>query len=596
MKKGKRPIAVLLCVLIALGACALVGCGGGETAKEMYLIKYDLNYEGGETRNVPVQAGAKAVAWRASRDGFALDGWYDDAETAKSHDFTQPVMSDATLYAKWSVLPGMATVTFDFGVAGVTDKVVAVRKTNLVEGKYVPEYTPFGMKLVGWYKDEAKTQAWNFAADTVEDDTTLYAGYEYTMAVPRNADGSIAYESVTINVWSASVDATKLSEITEKFNAEYEGKISVNVSSRLASQADTFLRIQQIPGIISTTGTYYSVGEIYNFAGLPMENSDWLEKATAEARVDGAYMQVPLVGVAPYMIYNKTLLAKYSENGALPTNYSQLSAILKAAYNGENPTNAGFRSIVAPYADWSYKEAPSMVAFNQCGAPYYKYENGKYVNEWNDSAVYAKASTALRNTYDLFGKNGANHGGRANDIGQAISTVKSGNALMGMVTWRGYEGSVMTDSNLGVLPLSGLFTDETGDGSGDIPIHTIGIGFCNLATNVVSDPLKVCASAVYADWLTKHAYELSTLGFVPLSTAAVNADAYANSTDRIINFVKSTYVDAANLNTLPGTTNLKTLVNATAAEGIIVPLLDSDGANLKAKTAELYTQIGGLVY
>ena len=135
MKKGKRPIAVLLCVLIALGACALVGCGGGQTAKEMYLIKYDLNYEGGETRNVPVQAGAKAVAWRASRDGFALDGWYDDAETAKSHDFTQPVMSDATLYAKWSVLPGMATVTFDFGVAGVTDKVVAVRKTNLVEGK-----------------------------------------------------------------------------------------------------------------------------------------------------------------------------------------------------------------------------------------------------------------------------------------------------------------------------------------------------------------------------------------------------------------------------------------------------------------------------
>lgn len=596
MKKGKRPIAVLLCVLIALGACALVGCGSGQTAKEMYLIKYDLNYEGGETRNVSVQAGAKAVSWRATREGFDLGGWFTDADGTEPYDFTKPVTSDATLYAKWTVQPGMATVTFDFSVAGIADKTIAVRKTNAIARKYVPDYNPFGMKFVAWYADEAKTRAWNFDTDKVNDDITLYAGYEYTMAVPRNADGSIAYESVTINVWSASVDATKLSEITEKFNAEYEGKINVNVSSRLASQADTFLRIQQIPGIISTTGTYYSVGEIYNFAGLPVENSDWLEKATAEARVNGAYTQVPLVGVAPYMIYNKTLLAKYSENGALPTNYSQLSAILKAAYSGESPTNAGFKSIVAPYADWSYKEAPSMVAFNQCGAPYYKYSSGKYANEWNDSAVYEKARTALRNTYDLFGANGANHGGRADGIGSVVDSVKSGNALMGMVTWRGYEGSVLSDPNLGVIPLSGLFTDETGEGSGDIPIHTIGIGFCNLATNVVSDPLKVCASAVYADWLTKHAYELSTLGFVPLSTAAVNADAYANSTDRIINFVKSTYVNAANLNTLPGTTNLKTLVNATAAEGIIVPLLDSDGANLEAKTGELYTQIGGLVY
>ena len=127
MKKGKRPIAVLLCVLIALGACALVGCGGGQTAKEMYLIKYDLNYEGGETRNVSVQAGAKAVSWRATREGFDLGGWFTDADGTEPYDFTKPVTSDATLYAKWTVQPGMATVTFDFSVAGIADKTIAVK-------------------------------------------------------------------------------------------------------------------------------------------------------------------------------------------------------------------------------------------------------------------------------------------------------------------------------------------------------------------------------------------------------------------------------------------------------------------------------------
>lgn len=595
MKKGKRILAVLLCAIIAIGAFALVGCGG-QTAKETYLIKYDLNYEGGETRNVSVQAGAKAVSWRATREGFDLGGWFTDADGTKPYDFTKPVTSDATLYAKWTVQPGMATVTFDFNVAGIADKTVAVRKTNAIARKYVPDYNPFGMKFVAWYADEAKTRAWNFDTDKVNDDITLYAGYEYTMAIPRNGDGSIAYDHVTINVWTASVDAAGLAALTEKFNKEYNGKISVNVSSNLASQADTFLRIQQIPGILSTTRTYYSVGEIYNFAGLAANNSNWLEKATAEARVNGAYTQVPLVGVAPYMIYNKSLLAKYSDGGALPTNYTGLSALLKAAYNGEVATNSRFRSVVAAYSDWSFKEAPSMVAFNQNGAPYYKYENGKYVNEWADEAVYAKAETALRRTYDLFGENGANHGGNANGIGSVVDSVKSGNALMGMVTWRGYEGSVLSDPNLGVIPLSGLFTDETGEGSKDIPIHTIGIGFCNLATNVVKDPLKVCASAVYSDWLSKHAYELSSLGYVPLATEAVNADAYVNSTDRIVSFVRSTYGDANNLTTLPGTANLKTLVNVTAAEGIIVPVLGGDGTNLTEKMHELYTQIGGLVY
>ena len=595
-------MAILLCALLALVPAAMAGCGDGaattDGGRDYYLVKYDLNYDGGSTRNVSVAAGKTATAWRATRDEYDLVGWYVDREGTTAYDFSERVNSDRTIYAAWKAKPGMATVTFDFGVAGKENKTLATRKENKIAEKYVPSYKPFGMTLTGWYKDENKTAKWDFATDTVEGDTTLYAGYEYTSAVERNADGSVKYDNVTVNVWvnsgSNAFNSVLMSTLAERFNAEYDGKIKVEVSTKLTSQSDTFLRLQETRQIIHTAATYYPIGEIYNFAGIDMKNSDWYEKAVREICVDGSYIQVPLAGVVPYFVYNKSLTAKYSD-GKLPTNYAELSALLKKAYDGEIATNSGFKGIIGS-SGWTYKEAPSMAAFLQNGAPYYVYENADTFNNWSEPAVRAKAERALGVTYELFGKNSAFGGGLNSDLLSAsIAKVNDGNALMTLNSWIGNEKTIAQSANLGVLPMAGLMTDENSEYSGDTPIFTLGLGFYNGATNVLADPVRVCASAVFADWLSRNAYEFSAAGYVPLHKAAATSEAFVNSEDEVTNFIKTVF-DYENLATLYGHTAMKTVVNVKAAEETIIPFLSTDGTGAAETIESLRTKIAELVY
>lgn len=197
-------------------------------------------------------------------------------------------------------------------------------------------------------------------------------------------------------------------------------------------------------------------------------------------------------------MYNKTLMQKYNGDNPLPTTYSELSALLQKVAAGERATNSNFKSILTT-TQWMYKEAPSLAAFVQNGADYYTYADGIYQNLWYDDAVMAKATEAMRITYDLFGVNGLNGGGTLNgDMSAVRSAVASGNALMGLISWLGNESAIAADSNLGVISLAGLLTDGTGAEKNRIPVHTVGIGFYNGATNVLADPLKTCAAAEFA--------------------------------------------------------------------------------------------------
>jgi len=598
MKRRYCVIIALFCMMFVFLPAVLCGCGQKETPRDSYMIRYELNYDGGGTRSVSLPAGAHAVEWRAVRDEYDLVGWYTDPGCTTPYDFSQRVNEDKTLYAAWRVKPGMATVTFDFGVAGKENKTLAARKESTISEKYVPTYKPFGMQLVGWYKDKNKTEKWDFSTDTVKGDTTLYAGYDYTMSVDRNPDGSVRYDNVTVNVWvnsgSGLFNEVLMNTLAERFNSEFEGKIRVEISTRLVSQADTFLRLQETRQIIHTASTYYPIGEIYNFAGIAMSNSDWYEKAVREMNVDGAYVQVPLAGFVPYIVYNKALMEKYA-GGALPTDYSELSALLRRAYEGEIGSCADFSSIVASES-WHYKEAPSYTAFVQNGAPYYVYENNDTFNNWSDSAVMERAVRALEITYGLFGRDGECHGMTTTDaISATIARVREGRAMMGLVSWMGNEANLATYSDIGVLPLAGLMSDEKTEDSAATPVYTIGLGFYNGATNVIADPVKVCASAVFADWLSRNAYEFASVGYVPLHKQAVAADAFANPTDNTVKFVKTTFA-YENLTTLYGHRAMKTVVNSKAAEEVIMPFLRGDGKGAGQVIADLRTKITELVY
>lgn len=111
---------------------------------------------------------------KPSRDGYTFDGWYTEKECTTAWIFAaNTVDADITLYAKWT--PKENTVTFDANggtlAPDTTDQTVetdqkAVKPTDPTRDGYT-----FG----GWYTEEACTTPWDFDADVVTGDTTLYA-------------------------------------------------------------------------------------------------------------------------------------------------------------------------------------------------------------------------------------------------------------------------------------------------------------------------------------------------------------------------------------------------------------------------------------
>ncbi len=600
MKAKTRLLTLSLALLMVFGTF-FVACNGQNTGgKDSYNVTYDLNYDGASKRVYPVQSGTTAPEWNATREGYRLEYWTTEPDGKGKYDFSKKVYGDLSLYAVWRVKPGVATVTFDFGYAGVTNKVIEAEKEGVVLEKYKPKHERFGMELVGWYTDKEFKNEFIFGETVVNDDVTLYAKYDYTVNIPRNADGSIKYDNTQVYVWNSVSHVCSpqiLQQLADDFNVEHEGKIIVSTGTSLLNQQDVFLRIQQTPEQMRCYTTYYPVADIYTFAGLDVSNDDFYEGATNECKNKGVLLQVPVAAYVPYLVYNKALMTKYNGNNPLPKNYSELSALLIKAAEGES-SNSSFRSIITS-SQWMYKEAPSFAAFAQNGADYYRYSNGVYMNDWLEEGMMDRATTAMTVTYDLFGVNGLNKGAAVNtdSMDNVRSTVASGNALMGMISWTGAQNDIASNSNLGVLSLSGLFTDEDSEAKDRVPVHTWGIGFYNNATNVLADPLKTCAAAEFAKYVSENAYKFAESGCLPLNKKAISNESYVNSQNAGVQLLRSVCLPE-NYYTLAGCANIKLIVNSTAAEGVIIPLLTDANATrsmLEEKTKELYAQVAGMV-
>lgn len=78
-----------------------------------------------------------------------------------------------------------ASFTVTFNSRGGTDVAAAmnVPRGTLLAAPEAP--TREGYTFSGWYADEARTRAWDFASDAVERDLTLYAGWE-SLSAPNS--------------------------------------------------------------------------------------------------------------------------------------------------------------------------------------------------------------------------------------------------------------------------------------------------------------------------------------------------------------------------------------------------------------------------
>lgn len=589
--KKRKIAAILLSMVFAVSTAsvALAACGGQSNSAKVEVV-YHLNYNDSGERTVDIPTGTVAVDWNAPRDGFKIKGWYTDPNCQNAYDFSQKVTSKLDLYADWTVYEGKVPVTFNYNYPGSRSSfTVSVDKYGTVAERYAPtaeDVNRLGMELNGWYKDAACTQKWDFASDTADSEMTLYAGYTVKNTIPRDSAGNIVYDNVSVNVWmdnNSCRDTTVLKELADAFNEEYKGKIHVNATTELLDQASFSIRMQSTPQKSVNENTYYSISDIYTMADIEYSLDDWYEGAIRDSVYKGALTSVPMFASVPYIIYNKTLMQKYN-NGNLPTNYSELSALLKKAYEGEKSDDK-FRSILTDVT-WTFKEGTSPVAFLQNGAEYYYYDSATamYMNEWDKSEVQSGAQTALENVYDLFSEYGACHGDTT-DTTKLIGSVQDGKTLMCLVNYMWDYRPETEDGNIGILPLSGLFTDNTDAASQRIPVNTVGLAFYKAGK--VSDT-QLAAGAVFVDYCSKHSEAFTSNCWYPVRKSSCDTAKFDAKYKYLLEQVGS----PENFYTFSGYNNGKRIVNTICAEKYIVPMLTERELNFAQRTAEMTVSIG----
>ena len=125
-------------------------------------------------------------------EGYTFDGWYADAAHTTKFDFTQPIKSNTTVYAKWTANDYEVSFITEHGNAP-TSQNVPYNGTATYPGKLSAE----GYTFVGWYADAAHTTEFKFSTP-ITGDTKVYAKWEKNAPVlpdtyALNVSGAFVY-------------------------------------------------------------------------------------------------------------------------------------------------------------------------------------------------------------------------------------------------------------------------------------------------------------------------------------------------------------------------------------------------------------------
>ncbi|MDM5246638.1 InlB B-repeat-containing protein [Lysinibacillus sp. G4S2] len=175
-------------------------------SKASYIVTFDAN--GGSevsSQTVGYNELVKAPS-NPTKAGYTFNGWHKDKELTVLWDFAKDVVTkNVTLYAKWtkestsgggSGWAHLNTVTFDSnGGSKVPSQTVGFN--DLVKAPSTPVKADY--QFVGWYKDAALNNAWDFAKDKVTADITLYAKWtkdNYIVTFDSNGGSKIPSQTV----------------------------------------------------------------------------------------------------------------------------------------------------------------------------------------------------------------------------------------------------------------------------------------------------------------------------------------------------------------------------------------------------------------
>lgn len=129
-------------------------------------------------------------------EGFTFDGWYTDENRTIEFDFTKPITSNTTVYAKWTAK--------DYEVSFVTEHGDAPASQNVPYNGTADDpgtLTAEGYTFIGWYADEDHKTKFDFSTP-ITGDTKVYAKWE------KNAPNTYALNVSGAFVYVDGVDVT----------------------------------------------------------------------------------------------------------------------------------------------------------------------------------------------------------------------------------------------------------------------------------------------------------------------------------------------------------------------------------------------------
>ena len=125
-------------------------------------------------------------------EGYTFDDWYTDNTYSTKFDFTQPITSNTTVYAKWTAKDYEVSFITEHGNAPASQS-VPYNGTAKDPGKLKAD----GYTFIGWYADDAHTIEFDFSTH-ITHDTKVYAKWEKNAPVlpdtyALNVSGAFVY-------------------------------------------------------------------------------------------------------------------------------------------------------------------------------------------------------------------------------------------------------------------------------------------------------------------------------------------------------------------------------------------------------------------
>lgn len=157
-----------------------------------YTVKFVSDYGKTPTsQNVPYNEPATDPG-ELTEDGYTFIGWYADKDHNTKFDFTKPIKSNTTVYAKWTAKDYEVSFVTEHGNAP-TSQNVPYNGTAKDPGKLTEE----GYTFIGWYTDDTYSTEFDFT-QPITGDTKVYAKWEKNAPVlpdtyELNVSGAFVY-------------------------------------------------------------------------------------------------------------------------------------------------------------------------------------------------------------------------------------------------------------------------------------------------------------------------------------------------------------------------------------------------------------------